>query len=39
LMTDFRLTQEELSAKVGKERATVANYLRLLKLPRRSKGS
>jgi ParB family chromosome partitioning protein len=33
LMTDFRLTQEELSAKVGKERATVANYLRLLKLP------
>jgi ParB family chromosome partitioning protein len=33
LMTDFRLTQEELSARVGKERATVANYLRLLKLP------
>ena len=33
LMTDFRLTQEELSGKVGKERATVANYLRLLKLP------
>jgi ParB family transcriptional regulator, chromosome partitioning protein len=33
LMTDFRLTQEELAAKVAKERATVANYLRLLKLP------
>ena len=33
LMTDFGLTQEELSAKVGKERATVANYVRLLKLP------
>jgi ParB family transcriptional regulator, chromosome partitioning protein len=33
LMNDFRLTQEELSARVGKERATVANYLRLLKLP------
>lgn len=33
LMQDFRLTQEDLSAKVGKERATVANYLRLLKLP------
>ena len=33
LMKDFNLTQEELSAKVGKERATVANYLRLLKLP------
>jgi ParB family chromosome partitioning protein len=33
LMQDFKLTQEELSAKVGKDRATVANYLRLLKLP------
>lgn len=33
LMNDFNLTQEELSAKVGKDRATVANYLRLLKLP------
>lgn len=33
LMKDFNLTQEDLSAKVGKERATVANYLRLLKLP------
>lgn len=33
LMKEFNLTQEELSAKVGKERATVANYLRLLKLP------
>jgi ParB family chromosome partitioning protein len=33
LINDFELTQEELSEKVGKERATVANYLRLLKLP------
>jgi ParB family chromosome partitioning protein len=33
LMKEFNLTQEELSDKVGKERATVANYLRLLKLP------
>jgi len=33
LMKDFGLTQEELSDRVGKERATVANYLRLLKLP------
>lgn len=33
LMKDYNLTQEDLSAKVGKERATVANYLRLLKLP------
>ncbi|MEO5355690.1 MAG: ParB/RepB/Spo0J family partition protein [Nitrospirae bacterium YQR-1] len=27
------LTQEELSQKIGKQRATVANYLRLLSLP------
>jgi ParB family chromosome partitioning protein len=33
LMEEFKLTQEELAEKVGKERATVANYLRLLKLP------
>jgi ParB family chromosome partitioning protein len=33
LIKDFNLTQEELSARVGKERATIANYLRLLKLP------
>ncbi|MDD3877143.1 MAG: ParB/RepB/Spo0J family partition protein [Bacteroidales bacterium] len=30
---EFSLTQEELSDKVGKKRSTVANYLRLLKLP------
>lgn len=33
LQQDFHMTQEELAGKVGKERATVANYLRLLKLP------
>jgi ParB family chromosome partitioning protein len=33
LIRDFNLSQEELSVRVGKERATVANYLRLLKLP------
>lgn len=33
LIKEFDLTQEELSEKVGKDRATVANYLRLLKLP------
>src|SRR5574340_1237488 len=33
LQQDFNMTQEELAEKVGKERATVANYLRLLKLP------
>jgi ParB family transcriptional regulator, chromosome partitioning protein len=33
LLREFDLTQDELSDRVGKERATVANYLRLLKLP------
>ncbi|MEW6569580.1 MAG: ParB/RepB/Spo0J family partition protein [Nitrospirota bacterium] len=33
LIVDFNLTQEELSGKIGKDRATIANYLRLLKLP------
>jgi len=33
LMDDFGLTQEQVAAKVGKNRTTVANALRLLKLP------
>jgi len=33
LAEQFRLTQEEISAKVGKSRAVVANAMRLLKLP------
>jgi len=33
LITDHSLTQEEVSKRVGKERSTVANALRLLKLP------
>ena len=33
LMDEYRLTQERLSERVGKKRATIANYLRLLKLP------
>ena len=33
LMDSLTLTQEQLSERVGKKRATVANYLRLLKLP------
>ncbi len=33
LIDMFSLTQEQLSERVGKKRATVANYLRLLKLP------
>jgi len=33
LMHEFSLTQEQIAEKLGKERASVANYLRLLKLP------
>lgn len=33
LMDTLRMTQEELAARLGKERSTVANALRLLKLP------
>jgi ParB family transcriptional regulator, chromosome partitioning protein len=29
----YKLTQEKLSERLGKKRATIANYLRLLKLP------
>jgi len=34
LMNDFNLSQEEVSLRVGKKRSTVANYLRLLGLPK-----
>jgi ParB family chromosome partitioning protein len=33
LIEECRLTQEQLSERVGKQRSTVANYLRLLRLP------
>jgi ParB family chromosome partitioning protein len=33
LAEDFHLTQEAIASAVGKDRASVANYLRLLKLP------
>ena len=33
LMNEFNLTQEEVSKRVGKERSTVANMLRILQLP------
>lgn len=33
LMEQYNLTQERLSERVGKNRSTVTNYLRLLKLP------
>jgi ParB family chromosome partitioning protein len=34
LMEEFKLTQEEVAKKIGKERSTIANFLRILKLPR-----
>ena len=33
LIEQYNLTQERLSDRVGKKRTTIANYLRLLKLP------
>ena len=33
LIDQYELTQEQLSARIGKKRATIANFLRLLKLP------
>ena len=33
LIDNYELTQEKLSERVGKKRTTIANYLRLLKLP------
>jgi ParB family chromosome partitioning protein len=34
LQDEFRLTQEEIALRVGRDRTTVANTLRLLRLPR-----
>ena len=34
LMTEFRLTQEMIAQRVGKDRSSIANILRLLNLPR-----
>lgn len=33
-MNEFELTQEEVAKKIGKERSTIANFLRVLKLPK-----
>jgi ParB family transcriptional regulator, chromosome partitioning protein len=33
LSREFKMTQEQMAQRTGKERASVANYLRLLKLP------
>jgi len=35
LLVDCNLTQESVAKRVGKDRSTVANFLRLLKLPQR----
>jgi ParB family chromosome partitioning protein len=37
LADEFKLTHEEISRKIGKDRSTISNQLRLLKLTRRSK--
>lgn len=34
LMSEFNLTQEDVATKIGKDRSTIANFLRILKLPR-----
>ena len=33
LIDELEFTQEELSTRIGKKRSTIANYIRLLKLP------
>ncbi|CRX38920.1 ParB/RepB/Spo0J family partition protein [Estrella lausannensis] len=33
LMEEFQLSQQDVSLKIGKERSTVSNYLRILQLP------
>jgi ParB family chromosome partitioning protein len=38
LADDFGLTQDQIAAAVGKDRSSVANYLRLLKLPDEVRG-
>jgi ParB family chromosome partitioning protein len=38
LVDEFGLTQEQIAAAVGKDRTSVANYLRLLRLPQEVRG-
>ncbi len=38
LIEEYQYTQEDLAKRVGKDRATVANFLRILKLPPEVKG-
>jgi ParB family transcriptional regulator, chromosome partitioning protein len=37
LIEKFKLSQEEISSRVGKDRSTIANTIRLLKLPAKAK--
>ncbi len=39
LVDEFHLKQDDIATHVGKDRATVANYLRLLKLPAEVRGN
>jgi ParB family chromosome partitioning protein len=39
LVDEFHLRQDDIATQVGKDRATVANYLRLLKLPGEVRGN
>ena len=39
LMTEFKITQQDVAKKVGKNRSTVANMLRLIELPQEVKKS
>jgi ParB family transcriptional regulator, chromosome partitioning protein len=39
LVDEFRMKQEEISEQVGKDRTTIANYMRLLKLPDEVRGN
>lgn len=34
LMNEYNLTQEEVAKQIGKDRSTIANFLRILKLPK-----
>jgi len=36
LIQDFSLTQEEIALRVGKERVSIAQYLRIFKTPTRN---
>jgi ParB family chromosome partitioning protein len=38
LSSDFGLTQEQIAARTGKDRATIGNHMRLLKLPPDAQG-